>query len=357
MRIRTFAATLALALLPLTACADDEDTSASSSGSASAAESPSPTASAGTGTRTVTHAKGSTEVPADPQRIVTLDSPILDAAIFLGVTPVGAVRTAVDTGLPEYLADRTEGVEIVGEIASPNFEAIAALDPDLILSSTLRDDAVYDKLSDIAPTVFAEGPGTAWRDDFLLIGDALNKADEARDALAAFDVRAAELGESLNLEGSSAAIVRFLADETRVYGPESFSGSVLEAVGLDAPELDYDEYAIAYLSPEEISRADADILFATTYGEPGDTTRGAVTPLWGRLRAVQNNCQFDVSDDTWMVGIGLIGAEAILDDLERVLGDGDCGVSGESSTDSSTESSSTAEEETAEPESASPSAS
>lgn len=326
MRIRTLAAALALALVPLGACADDEDDAASSSVSPSAAESPSATASANSGTRTVTHAKGQTEVPVSPQRIVTLDSPILDAAIFLGVTPVGAVRTAVDTGLPEYLAEETEGVEIVGEIANPNFEAIAALDPDLILSSTLRDDAVYDKLSDIAPTVFAAGPGTEWREDFLLIGDALNRGDQAKEALAEFDVRAAELGESLNLEGASAAIVRFLADETRVYGPDSFSGSVLRAVGLEAPDLDYDEYAIAYLSAEEISRADADILFATTYGEPDETTRGAVTPLWGRLRAVENDCQFDVSDDTWMVGIGLIGAEAILDDLERVLGDGDCGA-------------------------------
>ena len=323
MRARTFALALAVAVLPLAACADDDDV-ASSSASASAAESPSASATA-SGTRTITHEKGETAVPVSPQRIVTLDSPILDAAIFLGVTPVGAVRTSVDTGLPEYLADRTSGVEVVGEISSPNLEAIAALDPDLILSSTLRDDAIYDKLSGIAPTVFASGPGTAWREDFLLVGDALNRADEARDALADFDDRAADLGDSLNLEGSSAAIVRFLADETRVYGPESFSGSVLAAVGLDAPELDYDEYAIAYLSSEEISRADADIIFATTYGEPDETTRDSVTPLWGSLDAVENGCQFDVSDDTWMVGIGLIGAQAILDDLERVLGDGDCG--------------------------------
>lgn len=344
MRVRTFAVALAVAVLPLAACADDDD-AASSSASASTAESASPSATAASGTRTVTHDKGQTAVPVSPQRIVTLDSPILDAAIFLGVTPVGAVRTSVDSGLPEYLADRTSGIEVVGEIASPNLEAIAALDPDLILSSTLRDDALYDKLSGIAPTVFASGPGTAWREDFLLIGDALTRADEARDALADFDDRAAELGESLDLEGSSAAIVRFLADETRAYGPDSFSGSVLRAVGLEAPDLDYDEYAIAYLSAEEISRADADIIFATTFGNPDETTRGTVTPLWGGLEAVENGCQFDVSDDTWMVGIGLIGAQAILDDLEDALGDGDCGGTGSSSTSED----STEDEETASP--------
>ncbi len=331
MHVRTLAAALAVAVLPLAACADED--SPSSSASVATDATPSASATAAAGTRTVAHAKGETAVPVAPQRIVTLDSPLLDAAIFLGLTPVGAVRTSVDTGLPDYLSDQTEGVEIVGEIASPNFEAIAALNPDLILSTTLRDDAVFDKLSAIAPTVFAAGPGTAWREDFLLVGDALNRADQARVALADFDDRAEDLGESLDLAGASAAIMRFLPDETRAYGPDSFSGSVLRAVGLTAPELDYDDFAIAYLSAEEISRADADILFATTYGEADETTRGTVTPLWGRLRAVQNGCQFDVEDDTWMVGIGLIGAQAILDDLERVLGDGECGGSGDAGED------------------------
>ena len=351
MRVRTLAAVLALTVLPLGACADDEDP-VSASASASTAESASATPTAAAGTRLVSHEKGETAVPVSPQRIVTLDSPLLDAAIFLGITPVGAVRTSADTGLPEYLADRTADVEIVGEIASPNLEAIAALQPDLILSTTLRDDALYDKLSSIAPTVFASGPGTAWREDFLLIGEALNRGEQARNALDDFDDRAEELGESLNLDGASAAIVRFLPDETRVYGPDSFSGSVLRAVGLLAPDLGYDEFAIAKLSAEEISRADADVIFATTYGEPDETPRGSVTPLWGSLDAVENGCQFDVSDDTWMVGIGLIGAQGILDDLERVLGDGDCGGSG---AESGADEDSTDEDSADEDSSASPS--
>ncbi|GAA0613991.1 iron-siderophore ABC transporter substrate-binding protein [Sporichthya brevicatena] len=331
MRARTLVATpalLALLTLPLAACSDDENTllDGPRGGVEAPAQSASPAAGTQTsGTRTVTHAKGSTEVPAAPQRIVTLDSPILDAAIFLGLKPVGAVRTSVDTGISEYLADRTEGVEIVGEIAKPNLEAIAALQPDLILSSTLRDDALYDKLSAIAPTVFANGPGTAWREDFLLVGEALNRGQEARDALADFDRRASELGDRLGLKDADATIMRFLPGETRVYGPDSFSGSVLRAVGLGAPDLAYDQFAIARLSSEELTRADADILFTTTYGAEDETTRGEVTPLWGRLQAVQKGCQFDVDDDTWMVGIGLIGATAILDDLEAKLSEGDCG--------------------------------
>ncbi len=37
--------------------------------------------------RTITHAMGETKVPANPQRVVVLDTGELDAAMTLGITP------------------------------------------------------------------------------------------------------------------------------------------------------------------------------------------------------------------------------------------------------------------------------
>ncbi|MGQ0630064.1 MAG: ABC transporter substrate-binding protein [Sporichthyaceae bacterium] len=325
MKTRQIAVVLALLVtVGLAACAgDDEDptTAGPDAQSASPATSSSPTVS---GSRTVSHDKGQTVVPANPARVVVLDTSLLDATVFLGLTPVGAVRTAVDSELPSYLGDRADDIEIVGTIGNPNLEAIAALRPDLIISATLRDDERYDTLGGIAPTVFTAGPGTTWRTDFQIVADALGKSEQAQSALADFDARAQQIGEAIGAAGTTASIVRFLPDETRVYGPDSFSGSVLRSVGLGAPELDYDEFAIAYLSSEQIEMADADIIFATTFGPEQDSTRGAITGLWGNLRAIENGCQFDVDDDAWMLGIGLIGAQAILADVERLLADGDC---------------------------------
>ena len=88
--------------------------------------------------RTVVHAMGETEIPARPQRIVVLDTGELDSALSLGVTPVGAVTTAVSEDFLSYLAEGAAGVERVGTIAEPNLEAIAALQPDLILSNRVR---------------------------------------------------------------------------------------------------------------------------------------------------------------------------------------------------------------------------
>lgn len=324
MASKRAAACVALAVV-LAGCASEDDARTSPEPAApavTASGSATPTATATpAGTRTVRHEKGETAVPAAPSRVVVLDSPLLDTLVTLGLAPVGAVRTAVDDDLPDYLGPQAAGISVVGTIGQPNLEAVAALRPDLILSSTLRDDAIYDKLSAIAPTVFTKGPGTTWRPDFLLAAEAIGRAEQARAALADFDAQAARLGQSLAVGGKTAAIVRFLADETRVYGPDSFSGSVLRAVGFGAPALPFDEFAIARLSPEQIATADADLIFASTYGAEEDSTKGAVTPLWGNLRAVKNGCQFDVDDDRWMVGIGLIGARAILADIERLVGE------------------------------------
>lgn len=266
-------------------------------------------------------------MPVDPQRVVVLNSSLLDFALSLGVTPVGTVGQDAAGSLPAYLQDRVEGIETVGQTDSPNLEAIAVLRPDLILTSTLSaSDELQDELNAIAPTVYTKGAGTVWRTDLAIAADALGRAEEARDALAGFDADARQVAESVGAESLGASIVRFRADEIRVYGPDSFSGGVLRTIGFGAPALDYNEFAIAYVSPELIARADADVMFTTTSGSADRSTRPAATAVWGTLRAIRSGCQFDVDDETWMIGIGLISARAILDDVERVLADVECGA-------------------------------
>jgi iron complex transport system substrate-binding protein len=74
-------------------------------------------------------------------------------------------------------------------------------------------------------------------------------------------------------------------------------------------------------SVEQIDQADADILFVTTYGDPAGTTAPAVRggPIWPRLRAVAANRAYEVSDDRWMLAIGVVGANAILDDIAAAV--------------------------------------
>lgn len=45
-----------------------------------------------------------------------------------------------------------------------------------------------------------------------------------------------------------------------------------------------------------------------------------VTGLWGDLPAVKAGKAYEVEDETWMVGIGVLGADEILDDVQEILG-------------------------------------
>ena len=117
--------------------------------------------------RKITHAMGVTEVKANPERVVVLDTGELDTVAALGIKPVGMVRADVNTEVVGYLKDAVAGAEIVGTIQDPNLEKIASLKPDLILGSKLRVADKYDQLNAIAPTVLTEKVGVTWKENFL----------------------------------------------------------------------------------------------------------------------------------------------------------------------------------------------
>lgn len=295
-------AVLAATALTLTACGSDDEPAAESTDGAG---------------YTVEHAMGSTELPAEPERVVVLDSPHLDAAVALGVTPVGATEAEAGAGLPDYLGE-LDGVETVGLTVEPSVEAVAQLEPDLIIGAQVRHEALYADLSQIAPTVFSADSGTNWKEQVEVVGAALNRPDEAAALLDEFAQRAAGIGESFGAAGATVSMVRFLPENFRLYGPDTFSGSILTGVGFDLGDHPWNEYSMVELSPEEFEQIDGDLVIHTSYGDPQATTRPAVERLWTGLPAIASGAVHEVEDDTWMLGIGVLGANLILDELETI---------------------------------------
>ncbi len=280
-------------------------------------------AAAPEGGRDVEHAMGETEVPENPERVVVLDTGELDSAITLGVKPVGAVEATEGAGYPQYL-DGTEGIENVGTIEQPNLEKIASLEPDLILSSKLRHEQIYDQLSGIAPTVFTESTGVTWKENFDVHAEALGKTGEAERAKDEYRTRVEEFGSSVGENAPEVSVVRFLAGDTRIYQKASFIGTVLEEAGLPRPpSQDVDDFAITNASAELIPEMGGDVVFVTTYGPEEESTKGEILndPLWQRLEAVQRGRVYEVSDDLWMLGIGYTAANGVVDDLTEYLGE------------------------------------
>ncbi|MEV2278550.1 iron-siderophore ABC transporter substrate-binding protein [Nocardiopsis sp. NPDC049922] len=179
---RVVPAALLTLLMALTACGGAGETNTGTdSGSGTSADGAFPV--------TIEHKYGETTVPEEPERVVTLGLSDQDAALALGVTPVGAVDWFLEEPYGSW--PWTEELwgdtppEVVGERDEYNMERIAALEPDLIIAqySGMQEEQ-YETLSQIAPVVAqpADHPDYAapWQEMSLRIGQALGREDEMR---------------------------------------------------------------------------------------------------------------------------------------------------------------------------------
>jgi iron complex transport system substrate-binding protein len=102
-------------------------------------------------TRTYKHLKGETEIPVQPQRVVSLFH--LGELMAVGVRPVGATPHI----LANPLIGDTSDITNIGN--PPDLEKILLLEPDLIVTTEPFAEVVeggYEALSQIAPTIVVE---------------------------------------------------------------------------------------------------------------------------------------------------------------------------------------------------------
>ena len=86
--------------------------------------------------RTLDSANGPLTLSGTPQRVVALGDSTLDAALSLGVQPVGTLASRGGNDVPDYLKAKAGAITLVGSVREPNLEAILRLQPDLVLASS-----------------------------------------------------------------------------------------------------------------------------------------------------------------------------------------------------------------------------
>lgn len=282
---------------------------------------------------TVEHAMGESEVECAPERVVTLGQGQTDSTLALGITPVGVVEPWTDDWYA-YLPDEIDEATVVGTELEPDLEAIAALEPDVILGSKLRHEAFYEQLSQIAPTVFSETIGVAWKDNVSLWAQALCREDEGQQVLADYEARTAQLQADLEAAGvadTEVSMIRFQPDEVRIY-LTGFPGSVLRDAGLARPQSQQvEDWAtspqLIEISEERIPEMDGDVIFvmvssdayaqAEGYDLDETMTRWTSTELWQGLGAVEADAVRKINEEHWNLGGGILAANAMLADLEE----------------------------------------
>jgi len=277
--------------LGLAACGGDEETGGAPAG--------------GGFPRTVDHELGRTRIDAPPQRVLAVtDGAELASLLALGVRPVAYgprgelapwLRAAGAADLPSY-----------GNPEEPNYEAIAAQRPDLIVGQLgFVTNETFEDFSAIAPTVATQS--VAWRVSLDQTARAVGAQRRARERRTAVEARL----------GDAARALRPLADRTVAWLAPRPDGEIGERLAnstigllwtdlglpaLPAPPRQSPGEAVEdvrELSAERLGEVDADVIGLLNYVGEGEAAVRLMekNPLWERLPAVRAGRVVELSPD------------------------------------------------------------
>ena len=276
--------------------------------------------------REITHAMGVTEVPDDPQRVVILTNEGTEALLYLGLVPVGAAQSWGGDPWYDHIAAPLADTAPLGTELAVNLEILATLEPDLILGTKVRQEAIYPQLSAIAPTIMTETIGGEWQDNLRFYADAIGRSAEGEAAITGFAERTEKLHDALgDAVNEQISMVRFSPNRTRIYYKDTFSGLALNQIGFQRPAAqDRDEFATE-VTKERIPEMEGDRIFYFSDDLDGDEASANLDewlndPLWLNLNAVKAGKAQRVSEVIWNNAGGIYAAHLMLDDIETIYG-------------------------------------
>lgn len=285
---------------------------------------------------------GEVEIPAADDgdlTVVALGWSDAEMALALDVVPVavfdwqgfGAENKGVGPWATDLFGDVDPEIIERGD-ESLNYEQILALEPDLILNTRSgNDEAEFERLSEIAPTVYGpEGTGayaTEWTDQLTLVGEALGKADEAAELVDDVESQISEAAEANpEFEGLSTASVSKFGDAYGAYLPGDGRFDILADLGLvnnePIDELENSGFYAA-VSAENVSVFDADTAVILPIGFTLDEAEG--DPLLSSLNVVADDRAVFIDPDSDLSGAwgasSVLSIPVVLDELVPQLAD------------------------------------
>lgn len=267
-------------------------------------------------TRTVEHKYGTTEIRGTPQRTVTLEFSDQDYVLAAGLAPVavtdwyGDFPYATWPWAQDELGNATPEVLNKGQFTgdtTPNFEAIAALNPDLITAwySGLSQDQ-YDTLSQIAPTIAQSKRypdfGMPWQATTREAGHAAGGTERAEQLIAEVEARFAQArAQHPEFEGKTAVVAeRFEPGKFFARSPQTERSRFLTSLGFEIPEqiaeLAGDKDG-ADISAEQLNLLDHDLLLWNAGATPELVAELANNRLYQQLDVAREGRDVFLTDE------------------------------------------------------------
>ncbi|WP_167351925.1 siderophore ABC transporter substrate-binding protein [Vibrio natriegens] len=181
----------------------------------------------------IEHAQGVTKIEKQPSRVVVFDLASLDTMDALGVSAVGVP----DTLFPSYLIRYTDKqFAKVGTLFKPDFAAIKAINPDLIIVAA-RSRSAYPDLSQIAPTIdLSIDPSNfevGVKQNLTTLGAIFNKEQQA-NKLSTDLTQSLKSLKSQGSEQGSSLVLFTIKDNVILHAPGDRFGMLYDLTGLSA---------------------------------------------------------------------------------------------------------------------------
>ncbi|MBE0416756.1 MAG: ABC transporter substrate-binding protein [Coriobacteriia bacterium] len=229
-------------------------------------------------------------IESEPRRIVSLAPSNTEIVAALGFVDRLVGVTSFDDYPPEVAT-----IDVIGDFASPNLEAVAAAEPDLVLATTGVQADIIAQLEDLGAVVVAVDPADL---DSLfasieMVGEVLG-ASEAADTLVS-SMRS-ELDEITVAIGDAELVPCFLEiaqDPLFTAGPGTLLDDLITAAG--GANVVTQEGYVGY-SVEQLVTDDPAVYMAT-FGSMSDPADLASRPGYGDLDAVKTGRVFVLEDN------------------------------------------------------------
>ncbi|OBZ17720.1 ABC transporter substrate-binding protein [Bacillus sp. FJAT-26390] len=276
----------------------------------------------------IKHAKGETKLNKPAVRVVALEWIFSEELIALGIQPVGNADNKEYSIWVTDEAALADSVTDVGFRWEPNLETIASLKPDLIISNTDNNDAIYKQLNAIAPTIeFDPYPNegdayTGMVDVFKTIAKAVDKSEEADKVLADLDEHYTAAKERLLAAGKDKfnyVITQAFSSQNavtlRMFTDTSTVVQTLNRIGLtsDWKSEKFEKYGFTDATFESLPAvSNSNFIYIVqeednVFGDPVKDNK-----VWNGLNFVKENRTYGIGGDTWTFG-GPLSSKVLVD--------------------------------------------
>lgn len=212
------------------------------------------------------------EIPVDPQRIVSLhDLSITVPLIELGVFPVGSHGRTTEAGEGFIRSSKVltgvdfdnSDIAFVGNLPA-DVEAVAALEPDLIITTSWQTASV-EQLETIAPTIVLDDAQREGNAMYRILAEITGTEAAYAILESRYQSQIAQIRRLIDTESISVNVIQGVNGEVLSWHTYGGLGTVLRDAGFQFPQRveDMEPGSFERMSAEALPELDADFLFAT----------------------------------------------------------------------------------------------